>query len=515
MEFLKYPKKIALETKLINLNTRNRFNIKIIFFIIFIISFQISIGFSIKLINENNIINKKTDDNIYLMNLVNKDYYEELLGSHCNYDSDDDGISDKDENIYNTDPKDDDTDDDNINDGDEVNVYNTDPTDDDTDDDRLTDGEEILKYFTDPTDDDTDDDRLTDGEEILKYFTDPCLSDTDQDGFSDYEEIIVYHTNPKSSIDNPNTIKIIITIGIYLIFMLGSYVSYLHIKNIKSKNNKRFQKILNEKEILRQKYNHVQEKIKNRCFAENNINILTQIVRESKKYNFPNIYSDTLNKLEFCKDMKKINTSILKNKNLNNTMQQTNYLIKKGDKNYLENFYLIAIDYWKESIDICKFVLEHRPLYSERERLFYKIFDIEDKIIFAYIIHSEKYCNYAKESIECGNFTDTKKKLIVSIDSYQNALAQLKKFKIYFKFKKAIIPMKHFDSKLNNFNLIFIPQGIKIVLFDSEIIIKNYFSLENEDLLSSIQLISESIRKLKKYLNYLDLSLYYKLLNYN
>lgn len=97
-------------------------------------------------------------------------------------DRDIDGLFDDDEtDVYNTDPDEYDTDDDGYSDGEEV-FFNTDPTnpndypDDmnrpDTDEDGLYDDDEEEIYNTDPDDDDTDDDGYTDGEEVF-YATDP------------------------------------------------------------------------------------------------------------------------------------------------------------------------------------------------------------------------------------------------------------------------------------------------------------------------------------------------------
>ena len=65
----------------------------------------------------------------------------------------------------------------------------TDPLDDDTDDDGLLDGDEVNTYGTDPLDDDSDDDGLPDGPEVNEYGTDPNLADTDGDGESDGDEV--------------------------------------------------------------------------------------------------------------------------------------------------------------------------------------------------------------------------------------------------------------------------------------------------------------------------------------
>lgn len=57
----------------------------------------------------------------------------------------------------------------------------------DSDDDGLDDGEEINVYGTDPLKEDTDKDGLEDGDEIL-FGTDPLLPDTDGNGIPDGEE---------------------------------------------------------------------------------------------------------------------------------------------------------------------------------------------------------------------------------------------------------------------------------------------------------------------------------------
>ncbi len=90
---------------------------------------------------------------------------------------------------YYTSPSNADTDDDGLNDGDEVNVYFTDPTNPDSDGDALQDGAEIIAG-TDPMDADSDDDDLSDYYEVI---TRPCLSplddDTDGDGIPDGVEV--------------------------------------------------------------------------------------------------------------------------------------------------------------------------------------------------------------------------------------------------------------------------------------------------------------------------------------
>jgi hypothetical protein len=58
----------------------------------------------------------------------------------------------------------------------------------DSDRDGLTDDQE-LQLGTDPRNPDTDGDQLSDGDEVKKYRTDPKKADTDGDGYSDAQEI--------------------------------------------------------------------------------------------------------------------------------------------------------------------------------------------------------------------------------------------------------------------------------------------------------------------------------------
>lgn len=87
-------------------------------------------------------------------------------------DSDHDGLSDRDEKSYGTDPHNPDTDGDGLSDGDEINKYHTNPLKKDTDGDGLSDKNEIL-LGTDPHNPDTDGDGYTDGFEISHGFN-PC-----------------------------------------------------------------------------------------------------------------------------------------------------------------------------------------------------------------------------------------------------------------------------------------------------------------------------------------------------
>jgi len=122
-------------------------------------------------------------------------------GDVTNYtDSDGDGINDWDEKYtYYTDPYNNDTDNDGMLDGEELNYWNSrDDTswDDNPDGDR--EGSKALYNLIDP---DSDNDWLLDGEEIKTYHTDPINPDCDNDGLNDNDEVKNYLTNPK----NPDT----------------------------------------------------------------------------------------------------------------------------------------------------------------------------------------------------------------------------------------------------------------------------------------------------------------------
>lgn len=78
------------------------------------------------------------------------------------------------------------------------------PDDDDSDDDTLKDGAEVNEHLTNPLSDDTDGDTIKDGEELTEgedtFITDPLLADTDQDGFNDGDEI-TNGTDPTDAAD--------------------------------------------------------------------------------------------------------------------------------------------------------------------------------------------------------------------------------------------------------------------------------------------------------------------------
>jgi len=99
-----------------------------------------------------------------ISNADQADTDSDAAGDACDDDDDNDGVSDNEELLAGTNPKDPDTDSDGLDDGDERNLG------------------------TDPLSADSDSDLLTDGEEA-GLGTNPLLQDTDGDGWSDKDEV--------------------------------------------------------------------------------------------------------------------------------------------------------------------------------------------------------------------------------------------------------------------------------------------------------------------------------------
>ncbi len=115
-------------------------------------------------------------------------------------DTDGDGLDDGVEwTLTDTDPTNSDSDGDLLSDGDENITYGTDPNNWDSDGDGLRDYAEIFTYLTNPLNVDTDDDELNDWYEVNYHLSDPNDNDTDDDGLSDYEEAVTYETSLKKS----------------------------------------------------------------------------------------------------------------------------------------------------------------------------------------------------------------------------------------------------------------------------------------------------------------------------
>jgi|GEM_PF-4324438 len=128
-------------------------------------------------------------------------------------DGDNDGLTNLNEYLYNTDPTDSDTDNGTLMDGAEIAQGKDplDPTDDippvvepednggsgDGDnDDNNSNNNKKNKEQKQITIEDLDNDNLTNEEETNIYYTNPTLKDSDYDGLSDYDEVINYFTNP-------------------------------------------------------------------------------------------------------------------------------------------------------------------------------------------------------------------------------------------------------------------------------------------------------------------------------
>lgn len=115
-------------------------------------------------------------------------------------DTDNDGVIDIIEEAYESDITKPDTDDDGLTDLEEISIIKTDPIvydsiqngiadgEADMDDDGLSNVLE-LELGTNPRNSDTDGDDLLDGEEVNTYLTNPLLFDTDEDGLNDSFEI--------------------------------------------------------------------------------------------------------------------------------------------------------------------------------------------------------------------------------------------------------------------------------------------------------------------------------------
>ena len=133
-----------------------------------------------------------------------------------NLDSDNDGISDAEEELFGTDPFKADTDGDGLNDKFELEA-GLDPLKKDSNDDGILDGDDDIdedklsnleeqKYGTSPVFEDSDSDELSDYDEIKLYNTNPNDEDSDSDGLSDSDEIEL-GTDPNNADSNGNGIK--------------------------------------------------------------------------------------------------------------------------------------------------------------------------------------------------------------------------------------------------------------------------------------------------------------------
>ncbi len=124
------------------------------------------------------------------------------LDADAGGDVDGDGLDHRFEFAYGTDPQETDTDDDGVQDHEEITIHQTDPNIADSDADGLSDGREIFEIRSNPLVADSDGDGLIDGNEVDAHQTNPVIADSDGDGFSDGEEIAA-ETAPSDSNATP------------------------------------------------------------------------------------------------------------------------------------------------------------------------------------------------------------------------------------------------------------------------------------------------------------------------
>lgn len=134
-------------------------------------------------------------------------YNEENIGNIDAGDTDNDGLKNYEEIILGTDSTKKDTDDDSLNDYQEIYITLTNPLAKDSDEDGIEDASEDfdedkiinseeLKRKTSVHMSDTDEDGLNDYDELNEYNTVPIQKDTDGDGIDDYIEIYETNTDP-------------------------------------------------------------------------------------------------------------------------------------------------------------------------------------------------------------------------------------------------------------------------------------------------------------------------------
>jgi gliding motility-associated-like protein len=122
------------------------------------------------------------DDDLPLDPTETRDFDKDGIGDNADLDDDNDGLSDQEEELLGTDPKNPDSDGDGLRDDKEVNL-GCDPLDSDSDSDGLSDQEEI-DLQTDPNNPDTDGDGVLDGSDDMPQDPDGD-TDTDGDGLDD------------------------------------------------------------------------------------------------------------------------------------------------------------------------------------------------------------------------------------------------------------------------------------------------------------------------------------------
>lgn len=122
-------------------------------------------------------------------------------------------------------------------------IYGTDPAKADSDDDGVNDSDEMFVYGTDPLKADTDGDGLSDGDEINTHHSNALLADTDNDGISD-SDAVAQGTDPsgekedqtvrsqtvQTNLNSPS--KPLVTGVSVTMDAAGTLKKHLHIQNV-------------------------------------------------------------------------------------------------------------------------------------------------------------------------------------------------------------------------------------------------------------------------------------------
>ncbi|MBN1214249.1 MAG: hypothetical protein JXA99_02285 [Candidatus Lokiarchaeota archaeon] len=294
---------------------------------------------------------------------------------------------------------------------------------------------------------------------------------------------------------------IIVILLIPVIFIIA-YGMYFILKKLIKWNREKRIIIQTKREDLLNKFYKTDKKIEKKDYHPKIINLLENIIQESKRSNFKDIKEIAKKKLEFCKDIENIGNLHLIKYKLRYVLNKAKYLAEKADQIYFNKDYLNAINYWKEVIDLYNILLEKDGRDIKKTGFLLKIFHYEQKIINAYINRSEKYYFLALNAIKKHRITLSRENLIISIDSYQNTLAEIKKYKsLSEKYKDNNIIRSNY-STMNDFDILITSEGVKISFYNIETDLRMHFLSENGTIFQSIQLYSDTFKKLKECLKY-------------
>ena len=287
-------------------------------------------------------------------------------------------------------------------------------------------------------------------------------------------------------------------ISLFIGLSIISYGSYSMIQKLKLWNKEKKNKILDKRQKLMDKYYKTEKKIEKNYYQQKIIDSLENIIQVSRKSKFKDIQEIATTKLEFCKDTGNIKDLRFNDEKEVLIIKKINLLTEKANNIYLKRDYITSIDYWNEIIDLYNLLLENMYRPYDRNKIYENLFKTERKIIKAYIVRSEKYCSLAKNAIKKEKYIQAKDNLIASIDSYQNTLAELKRYKLLFDDIKENKILRNNKIKLDDFNIVITSKGIKMKFFNTETDLNMHFPSERETLSDSIQLCFNSIETLKQ-----------------